>query len=249
MDQLGDTTDLTTEELRILFGLIEACHDVECRDDFLEWVYPSFRKLISHSHFACGIGSTPENYVLCHLNVNFPEAYLRRVISKDGRLTSPVARWWVQSKVPQYVDLERLDGTDDGVPKAWVKAAQEHGFRNLVGHGMADIKSKAASYFALANVDRWGDREAALLEIMVPHLHLALVNLATELPRTEPIRLSPREREVLAWIKEGKSNDEIGIILGISSGTVKVHVKNILQKLEVSTRTQAVAKALEHGLV
>ncbi len=248
MEHVGDKTQLGTDELQVLFEIIEACHDVEHRDDFLRWVYPGFQQLLPHGHFACGIGSTPENFVLCRLNVNFPEDYLQQVIGEDGRLTSPLARWWVESKVPQYTDLEAIT-PEDGVPRQWVQAARRHGFRNLVGHGMADIKSKAASYFALANVDRWSGREAALLEILVPHMHLALVNLADELPKVEPVRLSPREREVLAWIKEGKSNEEIGMILGISPGTVKVHVKNILAKLDATTRTQAVAKALLHGLV
>ncbi len=54
--------------------------------------------------------------------------------------------------------------------------------------------------------------------------------------------LSAREAEILRWIALGKTNPEIGSILGISSFTVKNHVQRILKKLDVINRTQAVGK-------
>lgn len=61
--------------------------------------------------------------------------------------------------------------------------------------------------------------------------------------------LTEREREVLQLIVAGQSNKEIGASLNISEGTVKVHVNNLLSKLGVSDRTQAVTEALRRGLV
>ncbi len=51
--------------------------------------------------------------------------------------------------------------------------------------------------------------------------------------------LTPREREVLAWIGEGKSNPEIGRILGISFRTVEKHVERLLAKMNVESRQAA----------
>ncbi len=62
-------------------------------------------------------------------------------------------------------------------------------------------------------------------------------------------RLTPREIEVLRWIAEGKSNAEIATILGMSPGTAKQHVQNILAKLGVANRTAAAALAREYGLI
>jgi DNA-binding NarL/FixJ family response regulator len=61
--------------------------------------------------------------------------------------------------------------------------------------------------------------------------------------------LSEREREVLAHIVEGLTNQEIGKKLAISLGTVKAHVRSILSKLAVEDRTQAAVQALRKGLV
>jgi DNA-binding CsgD family transcriptional regulator len=57
--------------------------------------------------------------------------------------------------------------------------------------------------------------------------------------------LTPREAEVLFWISQGKSNYEIGVILGAKTGTVCKHVGHILSKLNVENRTSAAVIALE----
>jgi len=46
----------------------------------------------------------------------------------------------------------------------------------------------------------------------------------------------------------GKSNKEIGVALGVTEGTVKVHVSHILQKLKASGRTEAISLALKRGV-
>ena len=61
--------------------------------------------------------------------------------------------------------------------------------------------------------------------------------------------LSPRELNVIELMKNGKSNRAIGVELGITESTVKSHVKNILIKLGVSDRTQAVTFALQRGIL
>lgn len=61
--------------------------------------------------------------------------------------------------------------------------------------------------------------------------------------------LSKREHEVLELLSAGMSNLEIGTKLQITEGTVKSHMNNILSKLNVSDRTQAVMVALKRGLI
>ncbi len=61
--------------------------------------------------------------------------------------------------------------------------------------------------------------------------------------------LTPREREVLALMIEGHGNNEIAAALVVSASTIKSHVSNILSKLGVASRTEAVALAVRHRLV
>src|SRR6267142_1878710 len=59
------------------------------------------------------------------------------------------------------------------------------------------------------------------------------------------LKLTPREAEVLFWISQGKSNHEIGVILGAKTGTICKHVEHIFTKLNVENRTSAAVVALE----
>jgi two-component system NarL family response regulator len=61
--------------------------------------------------------------------------------------------------------------------------------------------------------------------------------------------LSPRETEVLRCVAIGKTNKEIGAELFITEGTVKTHIKHLLEKLDVLGRTAAIREAVHRGLV
>lgn len=75
-------------------------------------------------------------------------------------------------------------------------------------------------------------------KLIVPHL------LAQRRPH-----LSPREKECFQLVAAGKSNWDMGRILGISEAAVAFHVKNVLKKLQVSTRMQAVAIGVALGMI
>lgn len=61
--------------------------------------------------------------------------------------------------------------------------------------------------------------------------------------------LTPREREVLQAVSEGRTNGQIGRALGIAERTVKFHVGSVLEKLGAESRAQAVRIAMERGLI
>ena len=67
-------------------------------------------------------------------------------------------------------------------------------------------------------------------------------------PDNQLAELTPREREILKHLAEGQSNKVIARNLGISDGTVKLHVKAILRKLGVHSRVEAAVMAVELGL-
>jgi DNA-binding NarL/FixJ family response regulator len=62
-------------------------------------------------------------------------------------------------------------------------------------------------------------------------------------------RLTSRELDVLKYVADGYSNRIVADLLGISEGTVKVHMKSILAKIGATSRTQAVQIALKRGII
>lgn len=75
------------------------------------------------------------------------------------------------------------------------------------------------------------------------------VETARRLANRFASQLSPRELEVLALLGRGLSNKEIGSALNVVESTVKVHVTNILSKLGVADRTQAVLAGVRRGII
>jgi DNA-binding NarL/FixJ family response regulator len=67
--------------------------------------------------------------------------------------------------------------------------------------------------------------------------------------RMTRVQITPQEMRVLRQVAEGKSNREIGETLFISEATVKIHLSHLFEKLGASSRTDAVAKAVERGLI
>jgi NarL family two-component system response regulator LiaR len=84
--------------------------------------------------------------------------------------------------------------------------------------------------------------------MLAPEAAQALAEVAAK-PASPGADLTPREREVLALIVEGKSNVEIARELGISLSTARFHVSTIMDKLGAANRTQAAILAVRFGLV
>lgn len=98
----------------------------------------------------------------------------------------------------------------------------------------------------------FSDRERAWLELLRPHLAFlyrqacrgAGEALRPRAPEPLPEVLTPRERDVVAWLSHGKTDAEIAALLGLSRRTVQKHLEHIYVKLGVETRTAAVMRAL-----
>ena len=122
------------------------------------------------------------------------------------------------------------------------------------------LKSGARGYL-LKNIDAdylvESIRRAARGEaVMSPQMTSKLVQglqangREVELPRASAKdKISPRERDILVLLARGASNKEMARELQLAESTIKIHVQNILRKLNLSSRVQAAVYAVEHGIV
>jgi transcriptional regulator EpsA len=122
------------------------------------------------------------------------------------------------------------------------------GLENMLLHGSGPLPG-GATFFALFGLpQRPHARHAYFLELLLPYLHLALQRVGQRQARAGAATLarpvSAREAEILHWVREGKSNDEIGQILGISGLTVKNHLQRLYRLLGVSNRAHAIARGM-----
>lgn len=93
------------------------------------------------------------------------------------------------------------------------------------------------------------DERCLVLDLNVDHgkdMHLVTLEevvLNAPAPALEALGLTLREAEVMSWVAQGKTNREVGLILGSSARTVQKHLEHIFQKLGVESRTAAILRA------
>jgi DNA-binding CsgD family transcriptional regulator len=96
------------------------------------------------------------------------------------------------------------------------------------------------SFFRGSGPD-FSERDRAVLTLLRPHLHQAYLD--TERRRRPTARLTPRHWELLRLMAAGHTNAQIARRLGVTEGTVRTHLENIYERLQVSSRTAAVTRA------
>ena len=87
----------------------------------------------------------------------------------------------------------------------------------------------------------FSERDRALLALLRPHLHRAYLD--AERRRHPTPELTPRQWELLRLVAAGHTNAQIARQLGLSEGTVRIHLQNIYARLQVPSRTAAVTRA------
>jgi DNA-binding NarL/FixJ family response regulator len=162
------------------------------------------------------------------------------------------------------VDLNLPDGSGadlikqlrDSRPRATAlvlsATADQRHLAMAIEAGAAGVMHKSAPMADLVEAVRRlsaGEQLLSQEEVIEALRFLTRVRESTREARLASERLTPREREVLQALAEGSSDREIAHRLHVGEGTVHSHVTNILSKLEVASRLQALVFAVRHGVV
>ena len=249
---------LSRREQSTLLGLIGSLLDVHTAHDFARWSAGPLQALLPHGMMISGLAEIrPQQINIRKVIVHeWPLAYIEALRQRDGSFYSPIMERWNERHEPQLYQPD-ADGVTTARHRRWREVFHDYGLQNIAAHGVHDVAGSVTSYFNFSSLPgRLDARTAGLLELLTPHMHLALTRALCTTPPSGAtdgggtcVSLTARERDVLHWMLEGKTNWEIGQIANRSEHTIKHQVERILVKLTSANRAQAVAKAIALGLI
>lgn len=241
-------------ELEALGLALEFSLKVHTTHQFYCWTQGLLQNVIRHELLICALhkGESSAFHVDSFSTTATQPALINNLFTQDTSLVPHLIKAWEENHFqPVTRDLRRETSS---IENGLTGELKRIGADQVMAHGTHDTFGKPVSFFIFAC--RSGPnltKQAHMIKLLVPSLHAIWVHTqfirpaAMESARGRPggrDLLTPREQDILNWIYRGKSNIEIGIILGLSPFTVKNHVQKILRRLNVLNRAQAVGKAL-----
>jgi LuxR family transcriptional regulator, quorum-sensing system regulator CviR len=242
---------LSHNDLAFLLDLIHSCLFCTAEEELRD-IIGRLKHLFPHEYAVCALHRTDPSSIdvsKSFINVSYPLEWCRLYIEKGFDKVDPIVQ---QSAARHGIQYWSDTYKRYGNAKTFMHCARDFSLSEGYSYGTTSLNGQQRALFSFSGrTVKRHPRTELILEYAIPHLSQAF-NRITECgkerrPLSEP--LSSRETEVLKWVKDGKSTWEISVILSISSNTVKFHLKNIMQKLQAVTRTQAVASALEFGII
>lgn len=191
--------------------------------------------------------------ILSIVDVSYPAEWLNIYFNKNYATADPILKAHLKTfgsrpKLQLWSDTIHDVASPD--EKNFIGEATSFGLGQGMTGGLVDREQNIGSIFSFAG-KRMGEHtphHAVAIEYLLPHLHMAFLRTYSP-PVKIKSPLSSREREVLRWLKEGKTSWETSQILNVSERTINFHVQNILVKLHASSRGHAIALAIEQKLI
>jgi DNA-binding CsgD family transcriptional regulator len=245
---------VTKTEMRQLLDLMHDSLSCNNEGDFSSLI-ERFRNLVEFDHLLCAYGdlkgSMEREEGLDHsalLHFTYPEEWLNRYLNNDYLSIDNVAKAYFSTfRLQSWRDarnrfssgkrtLIEKEATCFGVSEGYIYGTRAMDMENLTSFAFSGAKMA------------YTRRTELLIGYAVPHLSECLIRIMSG-RRKKHFSLTVREREVLTWLKEGKTGWEVSVILNISHRTVSFHVNNLMRKLNAVNSCQAVAIAMENGMI
>jgi len=184
------------------------------------------------------------------INGGYPDEYLDIYLTQGLHLKDvALLEFYKTFEIQNFMNLDPLykDIPDNPV----LDLCHDFGLNDGFVYGVCDsnLNSSTAIFLTGHQKAENNQRTRAIIKHLIPHLSVAIKRLIPSKTDGQIPPLTPRELEVLKWLKEGKSSWEVSKILNRSESVVEFHINNILKKLNAMNRTHAVAIALEKNLI
>lgn len=228
--------------------IMEALESVRSLRGFYELIRHDVRRLIPHEMTCFCVGEwTTEKVFRTHalVGVDWPENYFNEILAHEdiNYLMKTPARASGDFAV-NYFDVEAeetLSPADESSADTARKA-----IRNIFVQSMISPHNSKSIYHCFANNSVSVDVQyRRIVKLLLPHFNKAILRLTEQDRSGAQCGITEREMCVLRYLTLGYKNRNIAEELNISIHTVKNHITNILSKLHVVNRTQAVTRAME----
>ncbi len=212
--------------------------DIRSIDDFKRFIRQTIRPLLPHRQLYCGCGHIVADQIAIKyaVDVDYHPAHAARIGQHFSLSHRPMVGKWLLNREPLFIHRER-----DWQQLSLLEQAEQQEFN--LGHitlfGHVDLNGKMATCFSFAGVDDLPEFYTSRLRILMPFLHTALIRLGEHAQTQQSIAFTSKEKEIIYWLILGKQNNEIAMILGKSSNTVRNQVHKIFSKLGVGNRQSA----------
>lgn len=189
----------------------------------------------------------PQDWIILS---TLPRDYMAAYIDKGLYFDGPMLRWGLEndgacswSWMRQQAEAGALTPRELKVMEynrqTGVQAGYTLSFRSLSERHKGGIGLIAPVGISQAEVDAAWDRHGAVVQTLNNVWHLKV----TSLPHLGQRHLTSRQREVLQWVGDGKTAQDIATIMGLTAATVEKHLRLAREALDVDTTAQAVMKA------
>lgn len=242
---------LNAVELERLLITIESSQQVHRRSQYFLWTQGVLQSFLPHDVLIFGHGEYGAPEFRCEVlaRANAWEGKARQS-ELDSLVERMVESWQRNGHVPRLYPASAEGGCAIGETLARL------GLGHALAHGAKEFPGDSSGFFVFLRMpEAPGKRHAYFAEMLMPYLHTTLHRMLIA-EKDSPVRrastglkLSEREAEVVSLVRDGKTNQQIAEVLSLSPLTVKNHVQNILRKLKVANRAQAVAKAVKSRLI
>ncbi|QGY02304.1 LuxR family transcriptional regulator [Methylobacterium mesophilicum SR1.6/6] len=175
-----------------------------------------------------------------------PEGWTRRYVAQRYALHDPTVRRLCTSAVP--FDWSAMQ-PDTPIAGRVMQEAGEFGIRAGITVPFVTLDGEPGGISVSGERIDIDPAERIAVNLVATYAVGQLLLMNTRPTASEPVRLAPREREALQWAAEGKTDSEIGVVMGITAAGVDYHLRSARTKLDTVNRAHTVAQALRAGLI